>query len=310
MRTLITGANGFVGKALAHALAAQLHDDDHLVLCDISEPALLEVRFGKVSAYRCDLADGAAVDALFEQGFDCIHHLATVPGRAAEVDFVAGKRANLDGTINLLEAIRTRTPGARLVYASSAASYGSPMPTHVDDATPLNPTLSYAAHKAACEILVNDYTRLGFVDGITLRLAGILARPASSGGNASAFLTDVIHAAREGRPQVMPMGADKHSWLMSVGCLVDNLIHAGAIDAERLPAKRNFSLPVLRVSMGDLVGALALRHGEHVHGLVSFNPDPVVEALFSQPEMLTAIADSLGFVADRDIDALLDRCGA
>lgn len=310
MQTLITGANGFVGKALACAIAANLKAEDQLVLCDLAEPAIPAQRTGKVLAQRCDLADWAAVDALFQQGFDCIHHLATVPGRAAEVDFVAGKRANLDGTINLLEAIRTRSAGARLVYSSSAASYGSPMPAHVDDTTPLNPTLSYAAHKAACEILVNDYTRRGFVDGITLRLTGILARPASSGGNASAFLNDVIHAAREGRAQVMPMGADKYSWLMSVGCLVGNLLYAANLSADDLPARRSFALPVLRVAMGDLVTALARRHGEHVHALVSFVPDPAVEALFAQPEMQTAIADSLGFVADRDIDALLDQCGA
>lgn len=310
MHILITGANGFVGKALARAIAANLQAGDHLVLCDIFAPSVPETRTGNVSVQSCDLADRAAVDALFLQGFDCIHHLATVPGRAAEVDFVAGKRANLDGTINLLEAIRTRSPGARLVYTSSAASYGSPMPGHVDDATPLNPTLSYAAHKAVCEILVNDYTRLGFVDGITLRLAGILARPAPSGGNASAFLNDVIHAAREQRPKVMPMGAGKHSWLMSVGCLVENLLHAANLPTERLPARRNFSLPVLRVSMGDLVAALARRHGDHVHALVSFVSDPVVEALFAQPKMQTGIADGLGFTADRDVDELLDRCGA
>lgn len=309
MRIVITGAGGFVGKTLAAAVAATLGADDVLVLTDIAAPPVPAAAQGSVSAAVCDLGEFDQVLALFSGGFDVVYHLATVPGRAAELDFVAGRRANLDGTIHVLEAIRICCLGARLVYTGSAASYGSPVPAHVDDATPLDPALSYAAHKAVGEILINDYTRRGFVDGLALRPGGILARPASSGGNASAFLNDIIHAAREKWPITLPMGPDKRSWLMSVGCLADNLIHAANLPAAHLPRKRNWSLPMLDVSMAELTAALARRYGPDVPGLVSYAPDPVVEAMFSQPPIHAATAAALGFVADPSVDAMLERCG-
>jgi nucleoside-diphosphate-sugar epimerase len=309
MKTLVTGAGGFVGRHLAIALRDRLNAKDDLVLLDIEPAGMPDTDRHGVERVLGDLGDAAFVDNLMRRGFDCIYHLATVPGRASEVDFAAGKRVNLDGTIALLEGLRQHSPGARLIYASSVSVYGTDFPPVVDDSTPVQPVLSYAAHKAVGEILVNDYTRHGFVNGLTLRLSGIVARPPASTANATAFLNDMIHAARERRPLTIPMRPEAATWLMSLQCCVENLVHAATLDFSRLPARRNWSLPALRATMAEMIAALGRKYGDEVPGLFEFSPDKRIEAMFSQPPLEAAMARSLGFRADSNVDALFARCG-
>jgi D-erythronate 2-dehydrogenase len=304
MRVLVTGADGFVGRSLSDALSAQLREGDDLVVTDICAPRAPKANSGKVSIACGDLADREFSQALCARGFDRIYHLATVPGRASELNFSEGKRCNLDGTLELLEGVRQHCPRARLVYASSAAIFGMHLSGRVDDSTPINPCLSYAAHKAVCEILINDYTRRGYVDGISLRLSGILARPGESAGNASAFL-HMIHAARRKQPFAAPMHPASATWLMSVRKCVLNLLHAGSISEELLPGRRNWTLPALRVSMADFMAGLSRKFGYDVASVFTYAPDAGIEAIFEQPDLDAAIALRLGFSADRSIDALL-----
>lgn len=302
--TLITGASGFVGSALARTIARAMAPGDRLTLVDrdiapeFDRPGI--VRWGGTLSDRALLAEAVG------SGVDTVFHLATVPGRGAEEDFDAGKDSNLDATIALLETLRGVSPGCRLVAASSVAVYGTPVPGHVDDDTYPQPALSYAAHKLVSEILINDYTRRGYVDGLSLRLSGILARPPGSMVNLSSFFNDVIYAARDGKAFVMPISPDTHSWFMSRSCCVENLLHAAALDKARLPARRNWALPALRISMRDLVAALARRFGPEVVDRVRFEPRDDLDAIFNQPPLGAAMASELGFCADASVDALLE----
>ncbi|MBS0477277.1 MAG: NAD-dependent epimerase/dehydratase family protein, partial [Proteobacteria bacterium] len=175
MRIVITGAGGFVGRQIAQRLLAR---GDSVVGIDTSAggiPAGCEVHAG-------DLGDPAVRKAALAGGLDAVIHLATVPGGAAEADPVASRRINLDAMYDLLLEASTARPGLRIVYASSIAVFGDPLPDHVDDATPLSPRMIYGGHKAMMEDAVAMFSNRGMIDGVTVRLPGILARPKGPSG--------------------------------------------------------------------------------------------------------------------------------
>ena len=308
MRILITGANGFVGKLLAARWLAQPESAGHfdeLVLLDLA----FSDRYGdpRVRCVPGDLSDPRVVREALRDEVDLVFHLACVPGRAAEEDYELGRKGNLFGTMELLDALRAQRGSPRVVFSSSAAVYGSPYPDCVDDATLPFPTLSYGCHKLMSEALIEEYTRRGWIDGLALRFAGVLARPEGAVANLSAFMNDVMHASRRGSAFVMPLGPGVSSWLASAPCCVDNLLHAAALPKAQLPARRTWMLPVLRISMTELVEGLATLFGPAVKSLVSFAPNRALEAIFGQPPLITAGAERLGFRHDGDVPTLIRR---
>ncbi len=230
-----------------------------------------------------------------------------MPGRAAEDDYELGRKVNLYGTIALLDGLRSQRHAPRVVFSSSAAVYGSTYPERVDDATLPLPALSYGCHKLMAEALIEDHSRRGWIDGIALRLSGILARPEGSAANLSAFMNDVLHAARRGSPFVLPLGAEIASWLMSAPCCVDNLVHAATVPRAQLTPRRTWMLPALRVSMRQLVDGLATLFGPDVKTLITFAPSAALEAIFGQPPLATPGAERMGFRHDGDVSALIRR---
>jgi nucleoside-diphosphate-sugar epimerase len=213
-------------------------------------------------------------------GVEAVVHLAALPGGAAEADPTASRAINLDASLNLIKAAAGR---ARFVYASSIAVFGAPLPDRVDDATPVAPAMTYGAHKAIVEIALADAVRRGDIEGIALRLPGIVARPPAASGLKSAFMSDLFRAIRDGRPYIVPVGPDATVWLMSVGRAAANLVHA--LDVPSGPA---MTLPALRTTIADLVAAIA-GGGPTA---ISYSPDPDLEAQF------TPRADGLGFRHD------------
>ena len=251
-RTLVTGAAGFLGMAVADALSERPAD------------------FGRVSTVDCvvgdgvdhlsDLADPAFQSRLFAEPVDCVFHLAGVVSGRAEVDFEAGKRANLDASIALLEHCRRQLqsggPPVRLIFASSIAVFGEPPPQGIDDATPAAPCLSYGAHKLAVEVLVNDYTRRGFIDGRALRLCGVVVRPPQPNGALSAFNSDIFREPLAGRDFQCPLPQHATIWLTSLGHAVGNLLTMASTEPEELGAIRVVTAPALAASLGDIARAL------------------------------------------------------
>ncbi|MCC6829586.1 MAG: NAD-dependent epimerase/dehydratase family protein [Novosphingobium sp.] len=305
---MITGAAGFVGEGLAHHLQRVVDPGDRITLVDSAAlPDLPPHETARTRNVQGSLADRDVLAQAIGDRVDCVYHLATLPGRGAELDYEAGRSANLDGMITLLEELRQRSPGCRIVHASSVSVYGTPVPDHVDDETLPLPAMSYAAHKLVGEILINDYTRRNFVDGLSLRLSGIVARPPGSAVHASAFFNDVFHAAREHRDMVMPLGADITTWMMSRRRCIENLWHAGTIEPDRLPRRRNWALPALLVRVGGLIDVLAQRFGPDVRDRIRLRPDPQLEAIFHQPRLHADMAEALGFKADSSLAELVDN---
>ncbi|WP_029012799.1 NAD-dependent epimerase/dehydratase family protein [Niveispirillum irakense] len=299
MHILITGAGGFVGAALVSRLLAGAGPAfTRLTLVDRQFSALPDDP--RVTALAGDIADtGIWADALANGGADLVFHLASVPGGLAERDFDLGMAANLGGTLGLLDALRRQQSPARLVFASSVAVYGDPLPDQVDDATPARPGLSYGMQKLVGELLVTDYSRRGFIDGSSLRLPGIVARPPAPSGLISAFMSEVMWAARDHRPVCLPVSEQGVCWWMSVKASVDALLHAAALPGQG----RVWLPPVLRLTLGELVAALTDRFGAFD---VTYAPDPVVEAKFArQPPLIATAARAAGFRDDGDVAGLI-----
>ncbi len=299
MRSLITGANGFVGRALLERLLRWSAADHEIVAADIGFASTSPVR--GVFYREGSLASAAFVAQLMDRPYDRIYHLATVAGVGARDDFDLGKATNLDATRMLLEAVRGAGHVPRFVYASSIGVFGPPSPKTLDDDTLPTPYTSYGTHKMIGELLVNDYSRAGFIDGLALRLAGVIARPRGSTTMLSAFFSDLFHAVAAGEPCDLPLAAADASLLMSLERTIDNLVHAGELAADAVPRRRYWSLPALLVPLGELVQQLESVYGAGSTKKVRFRPQLAVQAMFSQGPLSAAGATALGFRGDEDV---------
>jgi nucleoside-diphosphate-sugar epimerase len=308
---LITGADGFIGRCLVSRLLSAgeipgLGESRRLVLLDRGFASLSPE--ARVRAVAGDFADSAILREAFAQPVDCIFHLASIPGGAAEADFERGLNVNLEGTLKLLEQARRQSHPAKLVFASTIGVYGAPLPERIDESTVAAPTLSYGAHKLIGEVLVSDYSRRAFIDGRCVRIPGIVARPPQPSGLLSGFLSNLIRTLSAGRPFVCPVAADGMSWWMSRTCVVENLLHAAGLSADEVQRRRVWLLPVLRASMAEIVAAIGRVRGQELRGLVEYRPDAALQAQFaSYPPLHCPGSVAAGFRNDGTLEALVQR---
>ena len=308
MRVLITGANGFVGRELVRCLLARGNlrgqNIGSLLVLDrdlqgLPEDARLRRHFGSVT-------DPALMRRVLAVGIDVVFHLVSIPGGAAEEQYELGYQVNLLASLELLNQLRNKNQPPVLVYASSVAVYGGHLPERMNEAAELRPELSYGTHKAMVESAVSDLARRGDVDGRALRLPGIVARPREPNGLRSAFMSDLMRAFAEGESYQCPVSPEATAWWMSARCCVNNLIHAAELDGAALGTQRVWQLPVLHLSIAQVIDALAERYGQERRELISFAPDIGLEALFGHmPPLKTPQARAVGFNHDRNAAALV-----
>src|SRR6202047_5119144 len=204
MRVVITGGCGFLGRRVALSLLER-GDVDELVLFDNAPSALPLPEDERLALLTGDIADSATVRAAIAPGTDAVYHLAAVVSGEAEADTDLGYRVNLDGTRAALEACRALGTTPRLIFASSLAVYGGRLPPDVGDDTPLRPQTSYGTQKAIGELLVNDYSRKGFLDGRALRLPTVVVRPGRPNRAASTFASSIIREPLAGKEAGCPV---------------------------------------------------------------------------------------------------------
>jgi D-erythronate 2-dehydrogenase len=313
MHLLITGANGYVGRALA----ARLAREGRLGARALTRLTLVDLGFGDLPArdgivhrHAGDLADAAWLTAaLGDAPLDAVFHLASIPGGTAEANYALARRVNVDATIALLERGQAQVQNGGVtpcfVFASSIAVFGA-MPAVVTDDTLPRPAMTYGAQKLVGEVLVDDFSRRGWVDGRSLRLPGVLARPSARTGQISAFMSDIIRELAAGRGFVCPMSAQATTWASSLPAVVDNLVQGALVDIAAHGGRRTWTLPTSRFSMAELVAAIADVHGAAASERVRYEPVASIEERFGRfPPLDASAALGAGFRADASLQELV-----
>ena len=314
MKVLVIGAAGMVGRKLTSALlkARRVGSSEitELVLADIVAPERPATDI-PVSSHAVDLSAPETAATLIALRPDLIFHLAAIVSGEAEADFEKGYRINLDGTQHLLEAIRLaglKTPYIpRLVFTSSIAVFGEPLPTDIPDEFPLTPLTSYGTQKAIGELLLADYSRRGFVDGVGIRLPTIVVRPGKPNKAASGFFSGIIREPLAGLEAILPVDVGVRHWFASPRAAIGFLLHAAAMDTSALGQRRSLTMPGLAATVGDEIEALRRVAGDKAVSLIRHAPDPVVAGIVAGwPQAFVAKrAESLGFVAEQRFDDII-----
>lgn len=283
MKLMITGGGGFVGARLARTLLRRgtLAGEriDRLVLTDIAPPPADLLAEGRVEARTGPLL--AQADALREEAFDGVFHLASAVSGECEADFDLGLRSNLDSTRALLDAIRAHVNAGgkapRVVFSSSVAVFGPdpavPLPKIVADDTLPAPQTSYGTQKLICEHLIADYTRKGYIDGRAARLMTVTVRPGRPNGAASSFFSGIIREPLAGIESICPVSPEVSHPVSSPSRTIDGLIAVYEASREAFCGRTALNLPALNVRVSDMLEALEQVAGPAVRARVRFERD-------------------------------------
>jgi len=293
-KVLVIGAAGMIGRKLVEQLRGK-----ELILHDV-------VPFEGASAVS-DLSAPGEAEKLIAARPDTIFHLAAVVSGEAEADFDKGYRVNLDATRRLFEAIRKEGYKPRVVFTSSIAVFGAPFPEAIGDEFLNAPLTSYGTQKAIGELLLSDYSRRGFIDGIGIRLPTICVRPGKPNKAASGFFSGIIREPLSGQEAVLPVPDSVRHWFASPRAAIAFLLHASKIDSEQLGTRRNLSMPGVSATVAEQIEALRKVAGDKVARLIRREPDPtimrIVEGWPRNFDAKRALA--LGFRADKSFEEII-----
>lgn len=314
MHILIIGAAGMVGRKLTAGLvrAGQVGGKEivKLTLADVIKPEPVP-HAGAVETITADLSAPGTAQALIASRPDLIFHLAAIVSGEAEADFEKGYRINLDGTHLLLEAIRlegiNRPYFPKLVFTSSIAVFGAPFPEAIGDEFFATPLTSYGTQKAIAELLLNDYSRRGFVDGIGIRLPTIVIRPGKPNLAASGFFSNILREPLSGQEAVLPVSRDVRHWFASPRAAVGFLLHAAELETQTLGWRRTLSAPGLSAIVGEEIEALRRVAGDKAVRLIREEADErIIKMVAGWPRNFDAHrAISLGFRAETSFDDII-----
>ena len=315
MKVVVTGGAGFLGQRVIRALcergrltdaAGRERTIERIVAVDqgqCSDP----FSDGRVAYALGDVSDHAFISSVLATDTDSVFHLAAVVSAAAERDFDLGMRVNLDGTRLLLEACRPQARAPKVVFASSVAVFGQPLPAVVTDATTPLPQASYGVQKLIGELLVGDCSRKGFIDGRSVRLPTIVVRPGKPNAAASSFASGIIREPLAGEAAVCPVEPSTGVWMSSPVTAVAALVHAHELPAAAWGTVRSLNLPGLTATVAEMIETLRRVAGDAVADRVSFRIDePIAAIVRSWPARFdTARARAMGFPQDADFGSIL-----
>jgi nucleoside-diphosphate-sugar epimerase len=313
MHILITGAAGMIGRKLTERLVKDggLNGSaiDKLTLIDVVPPQAPAGFAGKIEAVTSDLpAPGEAAKAVAGRP-EVVFHLAGVVSGEAETDFEKGYRVNLDGTRALLEAVRLAGGSYRpkFIFTSSIAVFGAPFPEAIPDEFHLTPLTSYGTQKAISELLLADYTRRGFLDGVGIRLPTVCVRPGKPNKAASGFFSGIIREPLAGQEALLPVGDDVMHWHASPRAAVGFLLHAAGLTREQLGPRINLTMPGVACTVGEQIAALRRVAGDRVAARIKRAPDELVQRIVAGwPRKFDARrALALGFAVEATFDDII-----
>ncbi len=313
MQVLILGAAGMVGRKLTERLVkdGRLGGEPitRVALHDVVEPQAPQSAPFEVTTLTSDFSVPGEAEKLVSSRPDVIFHLAAIVSGEAEADFDKGYRINLDGTRHLFDAVRLIGDGycPRLVFTSSIAVFGAPFPDAIGDEFFLTPLTSYGTQKAIGELLLADYTRRGFFDGVGIRLPTICVRPGKPNKAASGFFSGIIREPLSGQEAILPVSEDVRHSHASPRSAVNFLVHAATIDGAKLGARRSLTMPGVSVTVAEQIDALRRIAGDRVAARIRREPDPTIMGIVEGwPRRFDARrAESLGFQAEKSFDDII-----
>ncbi len=315
LRILIIGGAGMVGQKLANLLVADTDWSskiDELVLFDIAEAAIPAAGFD-IRAVTGDFAEETTCVQLAAQRPDLVFHLAAIVSGDAEKNFDRGWDINAHGSWRLLEALRSQhlesggTYVPKLVFTSSIAVFGPPFPEMIGDDFLCAPQTSYGAQKAMTELLVADYSRKGFLDGVSIRLPTICVRPGKANLAASSFFSGIIREPLNGKEALLPVADDVRHWHASPRSAAGFLVHAAKLDTAKLDGRLSLNMPGVSCTVGEQIEALKSVAGNDVAGLIRREPDDMIMKIVGgwPRDFDPARSISLGFRAEKTFSEII-----
>jgi D-erythronate 2-dehydrogenase len=311
MKVLVIGAAGMLGRKLIDRLAAghEKMRPTHLTRHDVVlSPPPGNAAF-TIETFMGDLSVTGEAEKLVAPRPDIIFHLAAIVSGEAEANFEKGYAINLDGTRNLLEAIRVQGGGycPRVIFTSSIAVFGSPFPDAISDDFLTAPLTSYGTQKAICELMINDYSRRGFLDGMALRMPTVCVRPGTPNKAASGFFSNIIREPLVGKDAILPVPLTVRHWHASPRTAVEFLLKAAAMGGSALGPRRNLTLPGLSCTVAQQLDALEKVAGADVVKRVKHIPDETIMRIVAgwpqnfDPQRALA----LGFKAESSFEQII-----
>jgi len=303
MNILIIGGGGVVGQKLANALAGsgrlRGRDIARLTLADVVDPAPVKAGFD-VACRTCDIADAASVAEVVTEDTDVIYLLAAIVSAHAEEDFETGMNINLFGTYNVLERCRALGTKPVVVFTSSIAIYGGEAQDPLGDHSYPNPQTSYGMQKAAGELLINDYSRKGFIDGRAFRLPTISVRPGKPNRAASSFMSSILREPLNGQTAVCPVDDDFLHYYLSPRRCVENLVKGAEIKGEDIGQNRVMQMPGRTWSIAQMIEAMTNVAGPEPATLIQWEQQPEIKRIVSgwKWDIHADKAERLGLRAD------------
>ncbi|XP_068630548.1 D-erythronate dehydrogenase-like [Battus philenor] len=307
MNVAVTGAAGFLGDRLINAILAE--DSPlkvaSLLLVDTCVPR--PRKDSRVRTLALDLSSPGAVEQIVTPERHVLFHLAAVVSGHAEADFDLGLAVNFDVTRALLEAARKRANNMRLVFASTVGVFGGDLPPVIEDWTAAMPQNTYGVAKALSELLINEYSRRGFVDGLVVRLPTVSVRGGAANRAVTSFASGIVREPLRGEIAICPVDEAQRLWLCSPRAAVRNILHAGTLNGAELGAWRVINLPGITAAVKEMIQALREVAGDEVAARIQFEHDETAARIVgSFPcQFDTKRAQRLGFVADRDFAEII-----
>lgn len=280
MKVIITGGAGFLGQKLARALLEETSplSVKELILvdvCSVTSP----VKDQRVQCITADLGNPEVANQLLDSNCGVIFHLAAIVSGHAESDFDLGMKINFDATRHLLETARQKVPTVKFIFTSTCAVYGGVLPIPITDHTAVTPENSYGMEKALCELLINDYSRKGFIDGIVVRLPTVTVRPGKANKAVTSFVSGIVREPLNGQLCTVPISDDLPIWVCSPHTVIKNIIHASLITTNSLQSWRVVNLPGITVTVKEIISALKTVAGNEAVSCIKFEENETIKKI-------------------------------